>query len=242
MTSRSVEILALCVLFSVTVGACRESSSATDRLAEHLRTGKAFTELALTDDESHCAAQAVVDDLGTDRVDELGLDDPDTEPDFTALPEDALTSVAGAVGACVPRLDDVLTSAIATGILDRPDDTLPVNQADATCVADALVAGLGAPRLLVLGALNGDADPFTAGAMTDDEISTLADAFLGCLDIRQVFRDQFVAQGLPEDTAACLAREMPEQNLHDLFAAQFAGNEVDPSGLLGPALGACGLE
>ncbi len=230
------------MLFSVTVGACRENSSATDRLAEHLRTGKAFTELALTEPESQCAAQAIVDDLGPDQVAELGLDDPDTEPDFTALPADALTSVAGAVDGCVDRLDSVLASAIATGILSQPDSTLPVDQGDADCVARALVDGLGAPRLLVLGALSGNADPITAGSVSADEVDTVTDAFLGCLDIRQVFHDQFVAQGIPDDTAACLAREIPEQNLHDLFAAQFAGEKVDPNGLLGPALGACGLE
>ncbi len=108
-------------------------------------------------------------------------------------------------------------------------------------MARALVKGFGAPQLLVLGALNADTDPFTAGSMTGDDVDTVADAFLGCLDIRQVFQDQFAAQGIPDDTAACLAREIPEQNLHDLFAAQFAGDAVDPNSLLGPALGACGL-
>ena len=115
-------------------------------------------------------------------------------------------------------------------------------RATPTASPRALVDGLGAPRLLVLGALSGNADPITAGSVSADEVDTVTDAFLGCLDIRQVFHDQFVAQGIPDDTAACLAREIPEQNLHDLFAAQFAGEKVDPNGLLGPALGACGLE
>ncbi len=241
MASRCIGILAVCILVGVTVGACRENSSAADRLAEHLRTGRAFTELALTEPESHCAAQAIVDDLGTEQVHGLGLDDPDTEPDFTALPTDALTSVASGVDGCVDRLDAVLTSTIAKGILDRPDETLPVDRDAADCVGQALVDGLGAPQLLVLGALSGGADPINAGSMSDDEVDTVADAFLGCLDIRQVFQDQFAAQGLPDDTAACLARKIPEQNLHDLFAAQFAGEAVDPNSLLGPALGACGL-
>ena len=74
-----------------------------------------------------------------------------------------------------------------------------------------------------------------------EETETVADAFLGCIDIREVFREQFVTEGVPEETAACLAREIPDDNLRDLFAAQFAGETIDPDQLVGPALEICGL-
>ena len=87
----------------------------------------------------------------------------------------------------------------------------------------------------------GDGDPFAEGAISSEEANIVADSFLACIDIRQVFSDQFEAEGVPAETAACLAAGIPEDDLRDLFAAQFAGDAVDPEALLGPTLEVCGV-
>ena len=96
-------------------------------------------------------------------------------------------------------------------------------------------------RLVAVAVASGTGDPFAEGALEPAEAGIVADSFLDCLDIRQVFENQFVAEGVPAEAAACLAREIPDANLRDLFARQFAGDPVQADRLLGSALTTCGL-
>ncbi len=178
------------------------------------------------------------DTVDEGRLDELGLTGSETDVDLAGLPDDVLAAIAGALQVCMPDLGPRLTSVIASDIGDRATDTLPVTPEEATCVSDALVTGFGAPRLLVLDLQSGAAG-FSLGAVGADDVGTVTDAFVGCVDLRTIVAEQFTKQGITADVAACIAREIPDQNLRTLFAAQFTGDQVDPETLLGPALTAC---
>lgn len=238
-TARAVAaVLAAVVLLA----ACGDDGPSTaEVLGEQIRLSDAFGELDLTVEGSLCASEAALTEIGEDEALALGLGEEEVEPDFATVPEAELGAVASAIDGCVDGLDRTLAAALADGITDEPDETLPVTDADAACVADALVGDFGVERLLVLGAVTGEGDPFAGDEIDEGEAERVADAFLGCLDIRSVFVEQFETDGVPADTAACLAQNIPQDTLRQLFTAQFAGRPVDPGTLLGPALELCGL-
>lgn len=209
-------------------------------LAAQLQSAEDLEEIEFTEDEARCAAEAVVDELGVERV-QVAVLTEDEDADITDLADEEIAAIAGAMDACVDGIDTQLAAAVAVGILESADDTLPIDDAEAECVAAAVVDALGVERLLVVGAGAEGDDPFAGGAVTDEEGSAIADGFLGCVDISQVFLDQFRAEGVPEETANCLASEIDEESLRSLFAAEFTGQDVDPDALLGSALETCGV-
>ncbi len=209
-------------------------------LAAQLQSEEDLEEVDFTEDEALCAAEHVVDELGAERVENAVLTE-DEDADITDLADDEIAAIAGAMDACVDGIETQLAAAVADGILDSSDETFPIDPAQADCVAAAVVDALGVERLLVVGAGAEGDDPFADGAVTPDEGGAIADGFLSCVDIRQVFLDQFRAEGVPEETAICLADAIDEEALRSLFAAEFTGQEVDPDALLGSALETCGV-
>lgn len=209
-------------------------------LAAQLQSDEDLEEVEFSEDEARCAAEAVVDELGADRVADNVLTE-DEDVDITDLADDEIAAIAGAMAACVDGIDIQLAAAVSEGILDSSDETFPIDAAQAECVATAVVDALGVERLLVVGAGADGDDPFAGGAVTAAEGDAIADGFLGCVDIRQVFLDQFRAEGIPEETATCLAGAIDEESLRSLFAAEFTGQDVDPDALLGSALETCGV-
>jgi hypothetical protein len=106
----------------------------------------------------------------------------------------------------------------------------PFDREAADCFARGAVDEIGAARLQELGA--GDpgitnADIFSQ--MSESEMGTLADVALGCLDMHALFVQQFVAVGLTQEVAGCIADGVSGAPfIRDLVVAGMMGEEVDP--------------
>ncbi len=244
-------VVTAAILVPLIVGGCGcgsgsgSGSGSTDDdrapLADQLTTSASLDGLELSVDESGCVARMILAAMSDERVAELGLDDEDAALDLDAFSANEGRAAAASVEACVLDLPNRLESALSSSLVDDPAPDLPVADAEATCVADQLVSSVGAARLVELAISSDGVDPFSSGAVDDEDSATVAAAFLDCLDIRSVLRDQFTAGGVPAETADCLAAAIPEPTLRDLFTAQYAGDPVDPDELLDSSLAACGL-
>lgn len=88
---------------------------------------------------------------------------------------------------------------------------LPVEDAEAACVAAATFDEIGAGRFVELGF---DPDSATTQAMatfddawSDTEWETLIDALFGCLDMEQKLADSLADTGLDEAAIACISED-----------------------------------
>lgn len=236
---------ALVLAATLVISACGDDDSADqeaiDAVAADLMDDSDFGEIDINKEDAQCAAERIVDGLGADRVEEAGFTGEDPDPDLSEFSEEELGTMASGLEACVDNLEGALTAAVKEGMLEESNAEFPVTDEEADCVAGDLVEALGVERLLVVGA-TGEGDPFAAGAVTGAEAEAVANGFVDCVDMRQLFVDQFESQGIPAEVADCLAGEIAEDDLRALFTAQFSGEEVDPETLLGSALETCGVQ
>jgi hypothetical protein len=135
-------------------------------------------------------------------------------------------TTTGATGTTIGNAGDLvesLASQLAVG--DSPFD-----EEAAECFAQGVVDEIGFERMVTLGAANSGAAPEDVFAqMSEDEIDTIAGLGLGCLDMHALFVDQFVAQGLPQEVAVCIADGVAGAAfLHDMVVSAMLGDEVDP--------------
>lgn len=106
----------------------------------------------------------------------------------------------------------------------------PFDDEAAECFAQGVVDEIGFERMVALGATNpGASSEDVFSQMSEDEIDTIADLGLGCLDMHALFVDQFVSQGLPQEAAVCIADGVAGAPfLHDMVVAAMLGEDVDP--------------
>jgi hypothetical protein len=104
-------------------------------------------------------------------------------------------------------------------------------EADAKCFAEGLVGGVGVERLTALGVTVDNvagADTFIA-QLTVDEQGKVADAALGCIDLKKAIKEGAVSSGLPEAQAQCLADGLSKDLLKKAFLSQYSGATYDPT-------------
>ncbi|MBN2114271.1 MAG: hypothetical protein JW785_09115 [Acidimicrobiia bacterium] len=101
----------------------------------------------------------------------------------------------------------------------------------AECFARGMVEEVGVIRLISLGAAEpGDGAESLFARMTSAEVDVVAGLGLDCLDMEALLAERFVAQGLPSETASCIAAGVAEAPfLEELVAAAMLGEEFDPA-------------
>jgi hypothetical protein len=137
--------------------------------------------------------------------------------------------------------DGSLTAVVAEGLRADPDrGELVFERDEARCVADRVVDGLGAERLLDLGA---DQRPLDELRFDDGEQRIVFDAVRGCIDLAAQVAGFLAADAdLPDDVAACVAARYVASG--ELREALF-GRGIDPElearidAVLDDALAAC---
>lgn len=234
------------------LAACGDGDSGEEAviaaLTAQITTSEDFDELDISDDDARCAAEQLVDEIGADRVVEVGFTGTEAgvesvaEADLEDLTDDELASLGAAFDGCVDDFGALLGDAVRDGIVEDQDPTFPIDAEQAGCVGDAIVAELGVERLVVIGARSEGGNPL--GGLGQDEAGTVADVFLGCVDFQAIFQDQFEAEGVPADIASCLVDNIDDAAIREIFAVQFTGGDADQTAteLLGPALEACGVQ
>ena len=129
--------------------------------------------------------------------------------------------------------EQAIADVIASGIAEEPDAGDPFSEPEAAqCFSEGLVKNLGVARLAEIGITADSASPEEAfAAMTDGEISDMADLALGCVDIETAMAGQFAADGISDDSARCMAKGFGETDFYRLaIIAGMTGDEsYDPS-------------
>lgn len=131
--------------------------------------------------------------------------------------------------------EQALASIIVDGMVGDeeldPDDPF-ADPVAVSCFAEGLVRDLGVARLAEVG-LTADSDsPEAAFAqLTEAEVEDLADRAFACIDIESAVAEQFAVDGISEDSAQCMARELGKTDFYRAtFIAGMTGNEeYDPS-------------
>ena len=222
------------------VASPRATSSPT-ALTDSLLQDQTFADYEITEPEARCAAERVVDDLGTDRLVEIGFANDKTQVDFTELDESEITVLADAMNDCIDDSAAVLVDAVAAGILEEPDPAFPVNDQQAHCVAQGVVDQVGLSRLIVVGveSQRNGGDQFAA--LEPEEVDAFTNAFVDCIDVRKILLDNIAASGAGDDVIACLDANITDDDIAELFAAGFAGEDSAAAAerILQPAVDAC---
>jgi len=106
----------------------------------------------------------------------------------------------------------------------------PFDQEAAECFARSIVDEIGSERLAALGALEPGADAESVfSQMSPEEIDSIADLGLSCVDMHALLVDEFTGQGIPEETAICLADGVAGTPfLHDMVIGAMMGETADP--------------
>ena len=143
-----------------------------------------------------------------------------------------LAACGGGGGGAGSEEGQALADAIAAQMTADTSAGNPfANEADAKCFADELVGTLGVERLAALGLTAESASSTDAvmGELTADEQGKVADAALGCIDLKKAIKEGAVSGGLPEAQAQCLADSLSEDLLKQAFLSEFSGSTFDPT-------------
>jgi hypothetical protein len=143
-----------------------------------------------------------------------------------------LAACGGGSGGAGSAEGQALADAIAAQMTADTSAGNPfANEADAQCFADGMVGALGVERLAALGlTAESAASAETAmGQLTEEEQGKVADAALGCIDLKKAIKDGAVSGGLPEAQAQCLADSLSKDLLKKAFLSEFSGSTFDPT-------------
>lgn len=128
--------------------------------------------------------------------------------------------------------DDVSVdgSPVAAALADQmmsDDDGAPItSREEAECFAGKTVGSIGEDRLAELGVTASNVGDIEDIAFTDDEINSVVDALGDCIDIEAAMAQEFEDDFAPED-ASCLASELGEDTLKEMFALGLSDPEAD---------------
>jgi len=124
------------------------------------------------------------------------------------------------------------TEALIADLADRLAASGSLFDAEAAeCFARGIVEEVGVIRLISLGAAEpGDGAQSLFSRMTPAEVDVVAGLGLDCLDMEALLAERFVAQGLPSETASCIAAGVAEAPfLKEMVGAAMLGEEFDPA-------------
>lgn len=133
-------------------------------------------------------------------------------------------------GGDLTESEQAIADAIRDEILADSDPDSPFGEAEAKCVGDEAVRELGTDGLLEIGINAENADPGDAfETATPEQIDTIIDVTLGCVDFRQVLVDSITADSnISDESAGCLADALgADEFLRPAVAAGFTGDDVE---------------
>jgi hypothetical protein len=139
----------------------------------------------------------------------------------------------GARSADEQALVDAMAERIAA------DETQPVTESQAQCIAGGTMDALGFDRFAELGitAENVETSMDAAlGQLTEAEQGQMVDVLLGCVDFGATMVEEMKAQGLTDAQAACLSNALTEDMIRKLAIASMSG-ETDFNPLTDPEIG-----
>ncbi len=242
-------LLATLAVAGLLVAACGDGESEEEAvisaLAASLQAEEELAEYDITDEEATCVATETVDALGVDRTVEIGFVTEGEEPedlDFGELDEGEITVLGDAMEGCLADARQLVVDALAGGILEEQDPAFPVEEAEATCVAEAVADEVSLSRLIVIGVETEGSDDGTLGDLSPEESGVFADAFVGCIDVRTILLDSIAASGgVPDEVLTCLDVNITDEDIEALFLAGFTGQDGDAAAaeVLTPAIEAC---
>ena len=178
--------------------------------------------------EAVCITESVVDEIGLDRLVELGVSEDAGSDDFDVLPVEVQDSFINGILDCVGKSG--LANLLVLAANEEPDDGPPLRMEDAECIAE----GLSSEQWT----------SFLQGAFSGQELTDAegADFFVGIIEscpqiLVNSFKDDL---GLDDSQAECLAG-----SLIDLFASDDLENGDAPPEVFGElieALVGCGID
>ena len=129
--------------------------------------------------------------------------------------------------------DSELVDAMAAQLTE--DESVPVSEDEAQCIAGDIVDGVGEDRLEELGVTAESVSDDSAGDITeldftDEEVTVLVDAIDGCADLKAIFAESMSADGtVSADDAECLVDELPDDFVRGALEASFSGQDPTAS-------------
>lgn len=232
---------------ALVVAGCGEEPSDEEAMVEAVRTSilrdETFAGYEVGGDEATCLAEATVAGVGVERLGEIGFDaDEETagQVDLRQLRDDEVDVVASAMEECIDDLDAVLVDTVTDSILEDPAPTLPIDEEEARCVAEAVVGEIPASRLIALG-VRGDRTGID-GELRPDEADVFAAAYTDCIDVRQVLLDGIASAGTSSpEVLACLDENIADEDIETILRAGLAGRDTAATAteLLAPAVATC---
>jgi len=182
--------------------------------------------------EALCITESVVDEIGLDRLVELGVSEDAGSDDFDVLPAEAQDSFINGILDCVGKSG--LATLLVQASNEEPDDGPPLRMEDAECIAEGLS--------------DEQWSNFLQGAFSGQELTDAegADFFLGIIEacpqiLVNSFKDDL---GLDDSQAECLAGALTG-TLIDLFTSGDLENGDAPPEVFGElieALVGCGID
>ena len=182
--------------------------------------------------EALCITESVVDEIGLDRLVELGVSEDAGSDDFDVLPAEAQDSFINGILDCVGKSG--LATLLVQASIEDPDDGPPLRMEDAECIAEGLS--------------DEQWSNFLEGAFSGQELTDAegADFFLGIIEacpqiLVNSFKDDL---GLDDSQAECLAGALTG-TLIDLFTSGDLENGDAPPEVFGElieALVGCGID
>ena len=182
--------------------------------------------------EALCITESVVDEIGLDRLVELGVSEDAGSDDFDVLPAEAQDSFINGILDCVGKSG--LATLLVQASIEDPDDGPPLRMEDAECIAEGLS--------------DEQWSNFLQGAFSGQELTDAegADFFLGIIEacpqiLVNSFKDDL---GLDDSQAECLAGALTG-TLIDLFTSGDLENGDAPPEVFGElieALVGCGID
>ena len=138
----------------------------------------------------------------------------------------ALLVAGGALVGCSSGDDDAADTPIGQALTEKFLENAGVTDEDeARCVAGGIVDSIGEARIEELGFTPDDVDMFEGADFTDDEIDTLVDVWLDCVDFRQLLAANLAAEN-GDELADCFAENVPDDALRDFVKASNFGVDL----------------
>ena len=239
--------LALVVAGALALGACGEEQSdeeaMVDAISASILQDETFAGYGIAETEADCVAESTVTGLGVGRMSELGFggDTPSEEEiDLTELDDDEVEVLARSMDDCIDDVDDVLVDTVAASILEEPQATFPIDDAQARCVAEAVIGEIPSARLITIG-VQGERSGSTVSDLRPAEIDVFADAYTACIDVRTILLDGIRASGTADSVIECLDDNISDDDIDTIFTAGLAGEDAAATAqrILSPAVDAC---
>lgn len=133
-------------------------------------------------------------------------------------------------GGDLSESEQVVADAIRDEILADDDPDSPFGETEAQCIGDEAVRALGTDGLLEIGINAENADPGEAfETATPEQIDSIIDVTLECVDFRQVLVDSITADSnISDDSAGCLADALGvDEFLRPAVASGLTGEDLE---------------